>query len=447
MLTYIGQFFDHDIDLTKGADPAESADFDVPQGDVVYDPEDVSTGANVVKFPFSRSNYVVVDGVREQVNSITAYIDGSVVYGETPEKADNLRSHRDGKLLTYDSDMLPFATNEMNVAMAADSGKETVVRAAGDFRGNVNPPILALQTLFLREHNRLATEMKEANPDWDDEKIYQEARKWNSAYMQSICFYEYIPMLGIQLEAYSGYKPTIDASVDNFFSTVSYRYGHSEVGDIIFRLDDNGNEISEGHVPLFEAFFYPTFALNAGIDPILRGLAWRHQMEVDAHFSSAIQDFLFGDPGNGGSDLTARNIQRGRDHGIPDYNTCRQAMGLSKKKSFSEITAESFTAVKLGEIYDSVDDVDAYIGGLAEDHVNGSNLGELFYTSLKDQYTRIRDGDRFYFENKDNLLFTDSEISQIRSIGLRDIIMRNTNIKRLPDNVYFRMPGDMWPAT
>lgn len=46
-------------------------------------------------------------------------------------------------------------------------------------------------------------------------------------------------------------------------------------------------------------------------------------MEVDAHFASSIQDFLFGDPGNGGSDLTARNIQRGRDHGIPDYNTCR----------------------------------------------------------------------------------------------------------------------------
>lgn len=90
------------------------------------------------------------------MNSITAYIDGSVVYGETPEKADNLRSHRDGKLLTYDSDMLPFATNEMGIAMAADSGKEEVVRAAGDFRGNVNPPILSLQTLFLREHNRFA---------------------------------------------------------------------------------------------------------------------------------------------------------------------------------------------------------------------------------------------------------------------------------------------------
>ena len=92
-------------------------------------------------------------------------------------------------------------------------------------------------------------------------------------------------------------------------------------------------------------------------------------------------------------------------------------MGLARKTSFSDISSDSFTAVKLEEIYSSVDDIDPYIGGLAEDHVHDSNLGELFYESLKDQYTRIRDGDRFYFENTANQLFTDAEISQIRSVG------------------------------
>lgn len=73
--------------------------------------------------------------------------------------------------------------------------------------------------------------------------------------------------------------------------------------------------------------------------------------------------------------------------------------------------------MKLEEIYTTVDGIDPYIGGLAEDHVHGSNLGELFYESLKEQYTRIRDGDRFYFENLDNGLFTPEEVSQIRSVG------------------------------
>lgn len=76
------------------------------------------------------------------------------MYGETAERAYKLRSHRDGRMLTYDSNMLPYASSQLEVEMAADSGKEDPVLAAGDFRGNVNPPILALQTLFLREHNR-----------------------------------------------------------------------------------------------------------------------------------------------------------------------------------------------------------------------------------------------------------------------------------------------------
>ena len=42
--------------------------------------------------------------------------------------------------------------------------------------------------------------------------IYQEARKWNVAYMQAICFYEYMPMLGIAIPRYTGYKPDVDAS-------------------------------------------------------------------------------------------------------------------------------------------------------------------------------------------------------------------------------------------
>ena len=84
------------------------------------------------------------------------------------------------------------------------------IRAAGDVRANVNPVLLAIQSLFVREHNRLAEEIYREHPSWSDEDIFQEARKWNVAIMQSICYYEYIPLLGIQLPVYSGYKSTVN---------------------------------------------------------------------------------------------------------------------------------------------------------------------------------------------------------------------------------------------
>lgn len=92
-------------------------------------------------------------------------------------------------------------------------------------------------------------------------------------------------------------------------------------------------------------------------------------------------------------------------------------MGLKKKTTFAEITSDPYAASKLEELYGSVDKIDPYIGGLAEDHVNDSNLGELFYASMKDQYTRLRDGDRFYFENANNGLFTEEERNAIKSTG------------------------------
>ncbi len=86
----------------------------------------------------------------------------------------------------------------------------SIVRAAGDVRANVNPVLLALQSIFVREHNRLADKISTEHSEWNDEEIYQEARKWNVAFLQSICYYEYIPLLGIQLAPYAGYKSTVN---------------------------------------------------------------------------------------------------------------------------------------------------------------------------------------------------------------------------------------------
>ncbi len=100
-----GQFIDHDLDLTEGAHPSESFDIEVPTGDPFFDP--FATGTQTIRL--NRSEHEIDDdGVRQQVNQITAFLDGSVVYGSDVVRADALRTFEDGLLKTSEGDLLPF---------------------------------------------------------------------------------------------------------------------------------------------------------------------------------------------------------------------------------------------------------------------------------------------------------------------------------------------------
>ena len=169
-------------------------------------------------------------------------------------------------------------------------------------------------------------------------------------------------------------------------------------------------------------------ALSNGIEPLLRGAAISRQAEISPQYSNALQNYLFGCAAFGGRDLLALDIQRGRDHGLPFYNSARTQLQLDAKTSFSDITSDYRLAAKLEEIYGTIDNVgrllqhnsktvcmqvDAYIGGLAEDPPKDHTMGELFASSWVDQFRRIRDGDRFYFENTANGLFSEEDVSAI----------------------------------
>ena len=83
-----GQFIDHDITETPILDPAEPFPISVPLADPWFDP----AGTGVETIDFSRSFPVRVGGVREQLNGITAWMDGSQVYGSDTERAAALRA-------------------------------------------------------------------------------------------------------------------------------------------------------------------------------------------------------------------------------------------------------------------------------------------------------------------------------------------------------------------
>lgn len=425
-----GQFLDHDIDLTGEANPHEFLPIEVPTGDRFFDP----TGTGTVTISLSRSEYdpatgTSVNNPREQINSITAFIDGSMIYGSDDLLAAALRTFEGGRLKTSEGDLLPM---ERDIYEDAEG---SVFFVAGDVRANEQVGLTAMHTLFLREHNRLADEIAAANPDLSDEQIYQQARAIVIAEIQAITFNEFLPaLLGPDaIVAYRGYDPTVDPSVANEFATAAYRFGHSMLSGEVLRLNNDGTVAEEGSLSLRDMFFNPQEIIDYGIDSLLLGLASQQAQEIDNMLVDDVRNFLFGPPGAGGFDLASLNIQRGRDHGLADYNSTRVAYGLDPVSSFDEISSNPEVVAALQATYDSVDDIDLWVGGLAEDHVAGSSMGELFRTIIADQFTRLRDGDRFWYQN----LFTGRQLEAIEQTSLSDIIERNTGITSLQENVFF----------
>ncbi len=362
-----GQFLDHDIDLTEGADPAEPMQIPVPAGDPYFDPG--WTGTQTIEM--NRSVYDVSTGhttARQQLNQITAYIDASNIYGSDQGRADFLREFDGGKLKTSVGNLLPY--NDGSQANAGGPGTNMFV--SGDVRANEQVGLTAMHTLFMREHNRLADEIAAAEYSGADlsdpavdEAIYQKARMIVGAQLQAITYNEFLPaLLGDQgLSVYEGYDPTVNAGIFNIFSTAGYRLGHSMLSTELLRLDNDGNSIPEGNLELRDAFFRPDRLANeGGIDPLLKGLASQKMQEIDAKVIDDVRNFLFGQPGQGGFDLVSLNLQRGRDHGLPGYNEARVAFGLQPANSFFDITTDIQVAIGLASVYDSVDDIDVWIG-------------------------------------------------------------------------------------
>lgn len=450
-----GQFIDHDISFTQ-SDSREPAFVIVPEGDQHF-----ATGAPILMFRSETMHGTGTgpDNPREHPNRVTAFIDGSMVYGSSKVRADFLRSFEDGKLKVSNGNMpiwntstgefndpeLPNARGSEAYGMDDDtesSGKQYV---AGDRRANENPLLLSFHTLFLREHNRVCDELKENDPSLSDEELYQKARKIVGGIIQNIVYTEWLPAQGVTLPSYRGYNPEMEPNIFNVFSAAAFRLGHTLINSNILRMNNQGNEIPRGNITLRESFFKPTeVRLAGGIDPYLIGMATQVEQEFDCKVIDDVRNFLFGAPGQGGLDLAAININRGRERGLPDYNTVRADFGLPKVNTFMDITNDPESARILDQIYGGdLDDIDPWVGMLAEYHMPDALFGELIMTILERQFQLLRDGDRFYFEN-DPLLSHD-EKEAIRNTTFRDVIMNNTEIKLMQENVFVAMPHGQIP--
>jgi peroxidase len=447
-----GQFLDHDFSLTEGAafDGRTDGFIHIPAFDVFFDP----FGTGTQTMPFHRGMFDPGTGTttpRLQINELTSYIDGSNVYGSDAQRAAALRSGSGGRLKvthTPVGDLAPYNDGTLgNAGSPERPDLSTTLFVAGDIRINEQPTLACMHILFIREHNWQADRLAAAHPSWTDEQLYQAARGLVIAELQHIAIDEFVPALfgnAAGIGRYTDYNPNVNPGISAVFSTAAYRVGHTLLSPQILRLDASGASIPEGPLRLRDSFFAaaPPLLTSHGIEPFLRGVAAQKSQELDNKVIDEVRNFLFGLPGAGGLDLISLNLQRGRDMGLPDFNTVRADFGLPRLTRFSQITKDPALAAQLQQLFGSVDNIDPFAGMFAEDHRRGYNIGETLLAVFTDQFQRARAGDRFWYERA----LRDDDLDRVRRTRLSDIIKRNTSINHIQDNVFF-VPGFSQPAT
>ena len=519
-----GQFIDHDIGL-RVETPAEAD----PIAFDSHDPLEQFTN-DLGAIDFSRTPAAPGTGVsspRQQVNTLSSYIDASNVYGVTSAREEWLRNGPvDGRLWNNKATLLltpdgylpradargnPSAAPSMDL-MGALQGTPTRAAVAGDMRANENIALTAIQTLFAREHNRIVGLLPASLPE---ELKFQVARRVVGAEVQYVTYNEFLPAMGVSLRGYRGYDPGVNAGISNEFAVVGYRLHSSVHGEFdvtqpagtysaaqlaTFAGEGVTVEQAGGQVtltiPLNLAFGNPDLLQAVGEGPILQALAAEREYKNDEQIDNSLRSVLFQAPKpgipdpavcgvpivspdcfSGVSDLGAIDVQRGRDHGMPSYNQLRRAFGLRPARSFTDITGESTDrfplglspndphsldfvqlqdasgaviplgnqedavtgirattlAARLKSVYGSVDRLDAFVGMVSEKHVPGTEFGELQLAMWRQQFTALRDGDRFFYANDPALRWIQQAYGITYQHSLAELIALNSGATVAPN--------------
>ncbi|CAG0918619.1 unnamed protein product [Notodromas monacha] len=349
----------------------------------------------------------------EQMNALTAWIDVSNVYGQNVTDTLSLRERVGGRLKTTS-----LATGRAQLPRASTtsggctSGDRTVACfLAGDTRVNEQPGLALAHTIWLREHNRVAAELRTRFPTRGDEQLFQDARRFVIAEMQHIIYNEWLPLVvgptamsAFDLYLRNGfgkyYNPAINPVIATEFSTAAFRFGHTLVHHTGSAVPRTSNTPSETF-PLRNSFNdLASFERAETVENFIRGHAVLPMQRYDYSIIDDLRNLLFNEKKSFGMDLMSLNIQRGRDHGLPTYNTVRAACGLIKAKTFNDLAQNvpSDAIQRLKSVYASVEDIDLFVGGLVETPVPNAIVGHIFSCIIGEQFRRLRHGDRHFYE-------------------------------------------------
>jgi peroxidase len=359
----------------------------ISRNDPFYSPHDIKCMSFVRSCMISSKPHRVEIG--QQVNTVTSFLDHSNIYGLDIKTMKKVRSFNGGRLKTNLKNVLPL---------------ENGAYFTGDDRVNQSPFIAIWHSIFLRSHNNFADQLAVINRHWDEERIFQEARKINIAVYQNIIYHEWLPLFIGKSNIFekTEYDPNSDASTTNEFSSAVFRFMHSFISSEFKLYDENMN------VKTFNLSDTITKSkmLENSYDDILRGLMKQKVNLVG--YSSEILNKLFKNKHGIGLDLLSVDILRGRDHGIQSYTKYMKMCNVkSNIKVFNDLFPQisKMAITQLRQTYKSVFDIDLIVGGALENIASKENgtdsglLGPTFSCIMSEQFRRFITGDSYFYSH------------------------------------------------
>jgi peroxidase len=413
LFVFWGQFLDHDLSMTgliTGPDgkpkacTCDSKDPDclniqIPANDPVYkDQKCMVTPRSSASFP----KYNCKLGSREQINLLSHWLDLSQVYGITKEDNAKIRLGKDGLLkassipgIRYEH--LPLAPKNSSSCQSEKQGSPCFMGT--ETRLNQNLALMGVHTVMLREHNRIARSLKYMNSRWSDEKVFQETRRLLIAMYQHIVYKDWVPIVigrkmadfyDCSMSSYNdyfyGYDKKTNPHISNEFATAAFRFGHTLITSYVIKADTALNTMS--NMSLADHFLNTKEAFkDYGVDGVLRGTLRQKSTANDGHFTSVINDHLFRNPDKNAEtkefSLSALNINRGRDHALPTYTAYRKLCGLGGSASFNDMDYMHKSNLNgMKSVYENIDDMDLFTGGISEKPVEGGLVGPVFASKI-----------------------------------------------------------------
>ncbi|XP_049543970.1 peroxidase-like [Anopheles darlingi] len=471
-----GQIVAHDMALTRGVrDPVTCCAngklqpspsprcFAIPvaENDPVFSERDIEC-LNLIRTITTCDLAPINCTQAEQINSVTSFLDLSLVYGNTQAESLQLRTLTGGllKVETRGGSDWPPRHPNASTTCTLRTPLEACYLTGDSSRSNQSPHLALLQVSFVREHNRIARALRTRFTTWTDEKLFQEARRINIAEYQHIVYNEWLPnFLGLSYMRSVGlnfatpsfvndYGTQMNPSVINEHTTAAFRFFHSAIQGTL-KLYEQSRQVYK-QVDINDNTNNPNI-LEETTDryaALLRGMTTQPMGRNDDSLDPAIKHFLFRFNNQFGTDLKSIDIQRARDHGLPGYNDFVQYCFNTRANTWADYNQALVPeAIELLSIYyRSVNDLDLAVGLAFEKKIDGTETGIVMRCILNEQFSRTRRGDRFFYENGQSVVgLTLGQLTEIRKANMARILCDSTTNVQEMQRSAFLLPSNTNP--